>query len=266
MPEIFQYDFMVRAFAAGLVIAVLAPTIGVFLVVKRYSLLADTLAHVSLLGVAVGVLTGINPIISSIIASTLAALGVDKLRKSRKIFGESVLALFLSGGLAASLIIFSLAKGLNASIFSYLFGSIATVSSQDVYLISIFGLIIFLAILLLFKRLFIMAYDEELSQANGLPTTFLNTLLMICAAITISLSMRIVGALLMGALMVVPVLTATQFSRSFLKTFAYSIVFSLLAVIAGLFISFYLGLPSGAAIVAVALLLFILSLVINKKA
>ena len=109
MLEIFQYDFMIRAFTAGMIIAILAPTIGIFLVIKRYSLLADTLAHVSLFGVALGVLLGINPIGTSIIISTAAALGVDKLRRARKIFGESVLALFLSGGLAASLIVFGLA-------------------------------------------------------------------------------------------------------------------------------------------------------------
>lgn len=265
MLEIFQYDFMVRAFIAGLIIAILAPTIGTFLVIKRYSLLADTLAHVSLFGVAMGLLVGVNPIITSIGASTIAALGIDRLRRVRKIFGESVLALFLSGGLAASLIVFGLAKGLNAGIFSYLFGSIATVSSPDLYLIGIFGFCILIFIILLFKRLFIMAYDEELSQANGLPVGFLNLILMIFAAITISLSMRIVGALLVGALMVVPVLTATQFGQSFVKTFAYSLIFSLLSVICGLFASFYLGLPSGAAIVAMALIFFVLSLLVNKK-
>lgn len=265
MLEIFQYDFMIRAFVAGLIIAVLAPTIGVFLVVKRYSLLADTLAHVSLVGVAIGVLSGINPVLTAIIASGIAALGMEKLRHAKKIFGESVLALFLSGGLAISLIIFGLAKGLNTNIFTYLFGSIATVSTLDLQLIGGFGLFIFISIILLFKRLFITAYDEELSQANGLPIKFLNILLMLFAAITVSLSMRIVGALLVGALMVVPVLTATQFSQSFKKTFIYSIGFSLISVIAGLFASFYFNLPSGAAIVVSALLLFIISLILNKK-
>jgi zinc transport system permease protein len=265
MLEIFQYDFMIRAFMAGIIIAILAPAIGIFLVVKRYSLLADTLAHVSLVGVATGLLAGINPIIAAIVASGIAALGMEKLRHAKKIFGESVLALFLSGGLATSLIIFSLAKNLNGNIFSYLFGSIATVSTQDLQLIGGFGLVIFISILLLFKKLFITAYDEELSQANGLPTKFLNLTLMIFAAITISLSMRIVGALLVGALMVVPVLTATQFSQSFLKTFVYSIGFSLISVILGLFASFYFNLPSGATVVVSALLLFILSLTLNKK-
>ncbi|MBI2037647.1 MAG: metal ABC transporter permease [Candidatus Magasanikbacteria bacterium] len=265
MLEIFQYDFMIRAFIAGLIIAVLAPSIGIFLVVKRYSLLTDTLSHVSLVGVALGLLSGINPVLTAIAVSIIAALGMEKLRHAKKIFGESVLTLFLSGGLALSLIIFSASKGLNVNIFSYLFGSIATVSENDLKMMAGFGLFILLIIYFLFKRFFITAYDEELAQANGLPIKLLNITLMILAAITISISMRIVGALLVGALMVIPVLTATQFSKSFLKTFLYGIGISLLSVIIGLFASFYLNLPSGAAIVISALLLFVLSLIINKK-
>lgn len=265
MLEIFQYDFMIRAFIAGFIISILAPSIGIFLVVKRYSLLTDTLSHVSLVGVALGLLSGINPVLTAIAVSIVAALGMEKLRHAKKIFGESVLTLFLSGGLALSLIIFSTSKGLNVNIFSYLFGSIATVSENDLAMMAGFGLFVLLIIYFLFKRFFITAYDEELAQANGLPIKLLNITLMVLAAITISISMRIVGALLVGALMVIPVLTATQFGQSFLKTFLYGIGISLLSVIIGLFASFYLNLPSGAAIVMAALLLFVLSLAINKK-
>src|SRR5258708_748542 len=113
MLEIFQYDFMIRAFIAGFIISILAPSIGIFLVVKRYSLLTDTLSHVSLVGVALGLLSGINPILMAIVVSAIAALGMEKLRYAKKIFGESILTLFLSGGLALSLIIFSLSRGLN---------------------------------------------------------------------------------------------------------------------------------------------------------
>jgi zinc transport system permease protein len=133
MIEIFQYDFMVRAFEAGIAIGVVAPLIGMFLVVRRYSLMADTLAHVSLAGVAIGLLFKINPIISAVGLSLAASIGIEHLRNSRKIFGESVLALFLSGSLAVAVIILSLAKGFNANLFSYLFGSISTVSPFDLW-------------------------------------------------------------------------------------------------------------------------------------
>ena len=265
MLTIFQYDFMVRAFMAGTIIAILAPTIGIFLVVKRYSLLADTLAHVSLVGVAAGVLLGINPVLGALVASTIAAFGMEKLRETRKIFGESVLALFLSGSLALAVVLLGLAHGLNVNIFTYLFGSITTVSASDVQVIGAFGILAIALTLLLFKRFFIVSYDEELAKANGLPIAALNILLILMAAITVSISIRVVGILLVGALMVIPVLTATQFGKGFSKTAMLSIIFSLISVLSGLFISFYLNLPSGGTIVVAALILFGLSLLINKK-
>ena len=128
MLEIFQYDFMIRAFVAGVTIALLAPMIGMFLVVRRYSYLADTLAHVSLVGVALGVLTGINPIITAMGVAIAASLGIENLRENKRLFGESILALFLSGSLALAVVLMSLSKGFQGDLFSYLFGSITTVS------------------------------------------------------------------------------------------------------------------------------------------
>jgi zinc transport system permease protein len=264
MLEIFQYDFMVRAFAAGLIIGLLAPVVGIFLVVKRYSLLADTLSHVSLVGVAAGVLFGFNPIGGALVASTIAAFGMEKLREKRQIFGESVLALFLSGSLAIALILLSLSNGLNVNIFSYLFGSITTVSASDLWIIGIFGAAVIVTVKILFKKLFLISFDEELAKANGLAVGVLNILLMVLAAIAVALSMRVVGTLLVGALMVIPVLTAIQFGKSFSKTLVLAVLTSLISVIVGLFSSFYLSLPSGAAIVACALVLFGFSLLKEK--
>jgi len=264
MLSIFQYDFMVRAFIAGIIIALLAPLIGVFLVVRRYSLLADTLSHVSLVGVATGVLFKFNPILGAVVVSTVAALGMEKLRESRKMFGESILALFLSGSLAVALVLLGLAHGLNVNIFSYLFGSITTVSKNDLYIIGALGLVVGVVIVLLFKKFFLVSYDEELAKANGLPVSFLNATLMVLAAVTVSLSMRIVGVLLIGALMVIPVLTAVQLGTSFFKTALYAIVVSVFSVMVGLIASFYLNLPSGGTVVVVALMVFALSLLLSK--
>src|SRR3989338_6684013 len=119
--EIFQYDFFIRAFIAGGITAVVAPLIGMFLVVRRYSLMADTLAHVSLVGVAIGIFTGINPAITALVTTVIAALGIERLRQTKQLFGESVLALFLSGGLAIAIVLISAAHGLNVNLFSYLF-------------------------------------------------------------------------------------------------------------------------------------------------
>lgn len=265
MLDILQYDFMVRAFGAGLIIGIIAPLIGLFLVVKRYSLLADTLSHVSLVGVALGILFNFNPMLGALITSCITAFGIEKLRESRKIFGESILALFLSGSLAIAIVLFSWTRGQNVSIVNYLFGSITTVSSSDIGIIGGFGLIVLLTTIVLFKRLFLVSYDEELAKASGLPVRTLNLILMVLAAVTVSLSMQVVGTLLMGALMVIPVLAATQFGSSFFKTSLYAIAFSVLSVIAGLFASFYLNLPSGGAIVVVTVLIFAISFLANKK-
>lgn len=265
MPEIFQYDFMVRAFEAGIAIGVIAPLIGTFLVVRRYSLMADTLAHVSLAGVAIGLLAGVNPIFSAIGLSVAAAFGIESLRSTPRIFGESVLALFLSGSLAVAVIILSLAKGFNANLFGYLFGSISTVGTVDLWVTVVLAVIVFLDVILLYKELFFASFDSDLAQASGLPVRALNVTTVILAAIAIALSIRIVGVLLIGALMVIPVISAMQYGRGFRATLILSVIFSLLSVITGLFASYYLNLASGGAIVLVALIIFLISLMFAKK-
>src|SRR3989344_1860113 len=259
MLEIFQYDFMIRSFEAGIAIGVVAPLIGMFLVVRRYSLMADTLAHISLAGVAGGLLLGINPIISAIVLSVAAAFGIEELRTSRRIFGESVLALFLSGSLAVAVIILSLAKGFNSSLFSYLFGSISTVTPTDLWVT------IALAVILLYKELFFASFDAELAEAGGLPVKALNLAIVVLAAVAVALSIRIVGVLLIGALMVIPVISAMQYSKGFRTTLLLSVAFSLISVIAGLFASYYFNLASGGAIVVVALLIFLISIALVKR-
>ena len=265
MLEIFQFDFMVRAFMAGVIIAVIAPLVGIFLVIRRYSLMADTLAHVSLVGVAIGLLSGGDPIITATATSVISAVGIEKLRLNRKIFGESVLALFLSGSLAIASVLISTARGQNLNILSYLFGSITTVAAVELYYIASLGLVVLAIMCFIYKELFFVSFDEELAQASGMNTRVFNMILIILAALTVTLSMRIVGILLIGALMVIPVITAMQFGRSFKKTLLLAVAFSLISVISGLYISYYLDLASGGTIVVVALLLFILSLLANKN-
>ncbi|OHA82261.1 MAG: metal ABC transporter permease [Candidatus Yonathbacteria bacterium RIFCSPHIGHO2_01_FULL_51_10] len=265
MLEIFHYDFMVRAFEAGLAVAVIAPLIGIFLVVRRYSLMADTLAHVSFAGIAIGIFLGVaNPVYAALVASVVAALGIDRLRGGKKIFGESVLAIFLSGSLAIAVIVVSLAHGFNVNLLSFLFGSVATVSGGDVALILGMGVLVVASVAMFYKELFFIAFDEELAAASGLKVRVLNALMMVLAAVTVSLSIRVVGVLLIGALMVIPVISAMQFGRGFRDTLLGAIILSVSAVVLGLFGSYYLDIPSGGAIVATALVLFLGSLISGK--
>jgi len=162
-------------------------------------------------------------------------------------------------------VIISLARGFNVDLFSFLFGSIATVTREEIYFVILLGGVILVLTVLFYKELFLISFDEEIAQASGLKTRRFNLILLILSALTVSLSMRIVGVLLIGALMVIPVVTAMQFNRSFRQTLFLSILISLFCVISGLFLSYYLDLASGGTIVLVALFIFILGLFLNKK-
>lgn len=262
--EIFQFDFMARAFAAGAIVAVIAPLIGSFLVIRRYSLMADTLAHTALVGVAGGLLFNVSPLIGALVVSLAAALGMERLRSGEKIFGESVLAIFLSGSLAVASVLISITHGFNAGFFNFLFGSIAAVRPGDLYLMAGIGALAAAMVVLCFKELFLISFDEELAEASGIRARLFNTLLMLTAAVTVSLAMQIVGALLVGALMVIPFISAMQFKRGFRETLLLSIIFSLISVFLGLFSAYYLDLASGGAVVIAALVLFLISLVVNS--
>src|SRR5581483_5208481 len=161
MLDLFQYSFVVRGMEAGIIIALIAPLIGIFLVLRRYSLIADTLSHVSLAGVAIGLLLKINPLITAIIASVASSVVIERLRISKRVYGESALAIFLSGSLALAIVIISLAHGFSVDLFNYLFGSIDTVKQIDVYIIGVLGAVVICLIALVYKELVYITFDEE---------------------------------------------------------------------------------------------------------
>jgi len=263
--EVFNYGFMNRAFIVGIAVGLIAPLIGIFLVIRRYSLLVDTLAHISLIGVAAGLFLNISPILGAILASVGAGIGMEKLRENKRIFSESILAIFLSGSLALTLILFSLGGSSSISLFSYLFGSITTVNSSEVLIIVLLEIAVFFVIMILRKRLFLISYAEEFAKVNGINTAVYNYLLITLAGIVIAVSIKVVGALLIGALMVIPVASAMQLGMGFTKTLVSSLAFSLTSVVTGLYLSFYLDLPGSAMIVVILLALFSLTLILRKR-
>lgn len=266
MPiELFQYSFMQRALVVGCVIGVVAPLVGQYLVVRRYSLLADTLAHVSLFGAALGLALGFAPVPTAAVVAMIAALGIEQLRARRALQGESLLALVLSGSLALAVIVTSLRPGSSIDLFTLLFGSIATVSPSDVWLISGVGIAVVALLFGLRRQLFILSFDQELAIANGLPVRLLNGIFVVMLACVVALAMRIVGGLLIGALLVVPVVTAFQWQRGFRATAGIAVAYSVVAVIAGLIISFYADIPSGATIAVCALAFFLFTLALRRS-
>jgi len=265
MLELFKYGFMIRGLEAGLIIAVIAPLIGIFLVLRRYSLIADTLSHVSLAGVAIGLLLNINPLITAIVASVLSSIAIERLRISKRIFGESALSIFLSGSLAVAIVLISLAHGFGTDLFSYLFGSITTVKQIDVYIIGILGILVIAAIIAFYKELVYVTVDEEAAKVSGIPTSLINILLIVLSAFTVALAIPIVGVLLISALIVIPVVTALQLKRSFKKTIFIAETISIFSVITGIVASFYLNLSTGGTIVLISIGIFLVSLFFNKK-
>ncbi|KKP68681.1 MAG: ABC-3 protein [Candidatus Moranbacteria bacterium GW2011_GWE1_35_17] len=262
--EIFEYDFILRGIVAGLIIGVVVPLIGIFLVLKRYSLIADTLAHVSLAGVALGLFFGLNPIVTALGSSVVASVAIEKLRNTKKIYGESALALFLSGSLALAVVILSLARGFNANLFSYLFGSIVTVGIKDVYLILILAVITAVVLFIFFKELLYTTFDEDSAKVSGIQTEKINIILIVLTSLAVSLAIPIVGVLLISALIVIPVITALQLKKDFFRTILWAEFFSLFSIMSGIVGAFYLNLSTSGTIVLVMLAIFMLVFLFKK--
>ncbi len=260
MFNFLQYGFVVRALEAGLIIGIIAPLIGIFLVLRRYSLIADTISHVSLAGVAIGLLTHINPLLTAIGTAAISSVFIEKLRLSKRVYGESALSIFLSGSLALAIVLINIARGFSVDIFSYLFGSILTVTQNDVNIILGAGIVVLLCIAFLYKELIYITFDEEAAQVSGLPTGFINTLLIFLSAITIALSIPVVGVLLISALIVIPVVSALQLKKGFKQTILIAVGFSVFSVLTGIIGSFYFNLPAGGAIVLISIAIFFISL------
>ncbi len=265
LPEFLDYGFMHRAFAAGAVTALICPAIGVFLVPRRLSLIADTLAHVALAGVALGLFLGISPVLGALVVTLAGAVGMERLRSRGALQGDAALAVFLSGGFALAVVLISLAQGFNADLFAILFGSILTVSPTDVWLITALGALVVATVGTFYKQLLAITLNEDLARTSGVPVGALNLVLTILTALTTVVAMRMVGVLLVSAMIVIPTLTGFALGRSFRKATAIAIGMALLSVVLGLIAAYYFRLAAGGAVVLTALLLFALASLIRRR-
>jgi zinc transport system permease protein len=264
MLEILQYGFMVRAILAGLIVAMAIPVLGSFLVARRYSLIADSLAHVSLAGVGLGLLIGFSPVVVAIPVTIAGALLLEWLRQNQRISGEVSLAILMSGGLAVAVVLANFARGANTDFTSYLFGSIATTAWSDVGLLALVATLALALVLGNFRALLHIAFDEDSARIAGYRVTLLNYLVAGATALIVVLSLRIVGGLLVSALLVMPVITASRFARSFTQNMLLALGFAIVAVIAGLLVAFYAGVAAGGAIVLSALALLIGAMILKS--
>lgn len=264
MLEIFQYDFMQRAIIAGLVIGIISPLIGTFLVLRRLSFIGDTLSHTTLAGVAAGFLAGFYPVITGMIFAVLAALGIEQLRKVYKHYEELSMPIMMSTGIGLAVVLISISDGFKVDLFSYLFGSVIAVTSTDLITIVILAIAIILTVLILYKELLYLSFDEEGARLSGIPYQKVNLIFTILVALTIASSMRIVGILLVSSMMTIPVATSLQLSNSFKQTLFYSILFAELAIIIGLFTAYYFDLASGGTIVLVSVSILLIILLVKR--
>lgn len=250
---------------ASLIVAIIAPLIGIFLILRRYALIADSLAHVSLAGVALGILLGINPLLTAMGVAVFSSVAIERLRLSKRVSGESALAMFLSGGLALAVVLLSFSSNPEVELEDYLFGSIATVTNLDSILIAALGLIIIAFLIALYKELIYVTFDEEAAKVSGIPVRFVNMVLIFLAALAVSLAIPIVGVLLISALIVIPALAALQLRKSFLKTIIWAEIFSIFSVMAGIAVSTWLNIAASGLIVLTAITIFLVTFLFGSK-
>ena len=261
--EIFTYTFMQRAFIVGNVVGIIAPLMGVFLILKRLALIGHAISHVALAGVAVGLFLGIYPVVTAIFVTIIAALFIENLRNKYQDYAELSLAIILATGLGLMTVLISMLQN-NVRIISYLFGSITLVTSQDLYLIIPLGALLCFIVFRLYYGFIYLTFHEEQAILAGVPVKYFNIVFMIMIALTVSLSIRIVGGLLIASLISLPVACALQIAGSFRGTIWYSIIFGLLMVNSGLIISFYYDLAPGGTIILTGVACLLGTLVYKK--
>jgi zinc transport system permease protein len=255
-PYPFDTAFMQRALLAGIAVGIFAPLIGTYLVQKRMSLIGDGIGHLAFSGVAGGILIGIWPVWSALAVAVVGAIAVDRLRARGRASGDLALALFFYSGIALGVVLIGLAGSLNANLFSYLFGQVLLVTPDEVVTILVLGVVVVGTMAVLRRAMFAVVSDEEWARVAGLPVDLLNSVLAILTAIVIVAAMRVVGILLIAALMVLPVGGAQLIARSFAGTLRWSAAIGVGAVVAGLALSRIVGLAPGGTIVLVAAMLF----------
>jgi zinc transport system permease protein len=247
-----QSEFMRLALAAGAIVGVLAPAVGFFLVQRRQSLMGDGIGHVAFAGVAVGILLDVSPVLTALVAAVLGGIAIELLRSRARAAGDQALALVFYTGIALGVVLVAQAGALNVDLFQYLFGSILTVTRSDLLVVALLGALGLGTVALLYRAFAGLVIDEEGARVAGVPIGTLNVALAALTAVTIALSMRVVGILLVAALMVLPVSAAGRIAWSMRSTLVMSMAIGVGSAVCGLTISYYADLPPGGTIVLVA--------------
>jgi len=272
ISAILSYEFLQNAFLSGLIIGVIAPLLGLFIVVRRLALIADALSHVALAGIAGSLymsqqilfFSALNPVYLGIVSAVGGSLLIEKLRGAYRHYEELAIPVILSAGIGLGAIFISLSQGFASDLVGYLFGSVSAVSRQDLWIVIVIAIIVIAYIRFLYKELFILSFDPDYAKVSGVSSKYVQMVFMVITALVIGASMRIVGILLVSSLMTIPVAAAIQLAKSFKGALIYSIVFGEVAVIVGLVSAYHMDIAPGGTIVVTSIIILLLVLIWKK--
>lgn len=264
MLDLIQSDFFIRALIGGLLIGIVGPLMGIFLVLRRLSMIGDTLAHVTIAGVALAFLLGVYPFAMGLGFALIGAIAIEKLRKAYRTYAELSIAIIMSGGVALASLFFTLDTNFNANVNNYLFGSIYTLNNADLAVIGVVTLIVISFLLLFSKEMFMLTFDEDAAVVNGLPVHMLNIVTTVLTAFVISAAIKIVGALLVSALLTIPIAISLLIAKGFKQAIGISVLVAETAVIGGLLTAGICNLAPGATIVLLHIIMLLLTLIAKR--
>jgi zinc transport system permease protein len=264
MLQLFQYEFMKNALVAAVFISLLCPAVGTFLVLKRYSMMGDTLAHASFAGVAVGLVFGFNPIISAFIFTSVSGVAIEYMRNYYKKYAELILVIVLTLCVGIAITLISTGRT-NANVNSFLFGSILTVTQKELITVIILSIISAAALYFLYNQLLYVTFDEDGAMVSGIKVKLINYIFALLVGTTISVSIRILGILVISSMIAVPVATALRYKRGFRTTLFLSIVFGFVDIITGLLLSYYIDCAPGGTIAITSIVVLTAVIVFGRK-
>lgn len=264
MEAFFSYGFLQRAVVAGIFVAIACALLGVFLILRRDAMIGHGLAHVTFAGVAIGLLLHVLPLLTALAVAVLTALMIVKLKEKAGIYGDTAIAIFSSVGFALGILIISLARGFNVDLFGYLFGDILAISVSEVWLSIALAVVVVIIIIVNYHKFLFMTFDRETAKASGVKVERLDIILTILTAITVVLGMKVVGILLVSALIVIPSASGLQIASNFKYATIVSAIIAVSSVVLGLFASVYFDFPASGSIVVISFTLFLLIFAVKQ--
>ena len=264
MIEFLSQPFVLRALVAGLAVGIAGSFFGVFVILKKMSFFVDGIAHSALAGIALGLLFEVDPILAALAFAILVALGMGYIKNQLRLSFDTIIGIFFPAAFSVGVIIIGLLSGYRPELISYLFGNILAVTTQDLVLTLIVVPLALLPVILLYKRFVFSMIDSEMAKVQGIPLYILEMIFLVALAALVVVSLKVLGIILVGALVVIPAAAAKNVSSSFSEMISFAMLFAVISVILGLVASYYLDVASGASIVLTAVVIFVFTFLVHK--